>query len=75
MHIDTYHLPEIETRYHHHPDLPDYETLEFSAEDDAKITKAANWSRSLLLRARAGDAQALKELETKMHVTKWKVMR
>lgn len=49
--------------------------FELSLEQRAKIHRASQWGRSMILRARAGDPQALQDLQTRMHVTVYRVMR
>jgi hypothetical protein len=68
--------PELTTRYQH-DDAPEQlgDGFELSTEQKARINRAANEGKSLITRARAGDAQALEELETKMHVTRYVVAR
>jgi hypothetical protein len=68
--------PEYDTRMEA-DDLPESLGDEFklSVEDKAKIDRAARWGRSLIERARAGDQQALTDIQTRMHVTRWQVMR
>lgn len=70
--IDTYHLQELDTRGTHDPLTEDFETLEFTAEDDAKLVRAAR--PNLITRALAGDQGAMEELEG-LHLTKWSVRR
>ena len=71
----TTDIPEFPTRGIYEPDTEDASTLTFSPEDDDKITRAANWGRSRLLSARAGDTQALRDLQVKLHVTQYQVTR
>lgn len=71
----TADIPELPVRVLHAPDIPDYDDLTFSEADKEKMNLAAQWGRSLILRARAGDQQALEELRTKMHLTEYKVTR
>lgn len=68
--------PEYPTRYEP-DDAPEQlgDEFELSVEQRAKIHRASQWGRSMILRARAGDPQALADLQAKMHVTVYKVMR
>lgn len=68
-------VPELPTRGYHEPDAPDYRTLEFSPDDDDKLTRAAQWGKSLIQRALDGDVQALADMRAKLHVTRYEVAR
>lgn len=63
-------IPDLHYRGIYAPDEPDYDDLTFSPEDDEKLSKASRWSRDLLANAKAGDAQALADLRTKLHITR-----
>lgn len=71
----TADIPELPTRCTYTPDAPDYHDLTFSPEDDAKLDRAAKLGKSLIERARAGDQQALADLQHKMHLTVYQIMR
>lgn len=67
----TSDLPDLPSRGVYDPDAEDLSTLTFSPEEDSKLDKASQWGRSLILAARAGDAQALSDLQQRMHITRW----
>lgn len=68
--------PDYPTRYTHDDTIEALgDDFTLSVEDDAKINRAARWGRSLIERARAGDQQALSDLQTKMHITRYVVTR
>lgn len=79
MHIDRTIItdpPDYPTRYQHDPTLEALgDDFTLSAEDDAKIDRASQWGKSLIERARAGDQQALHDLQTKMHIARYVVTR
>lgn len=68
--------PEFASRYEP-DDTPEQlgDSFEISVEERAKITQAAQWGRSLILAARAGDPQALADLQTRMHVMRYETVR
>lgn len=74
--VNVENPPEYPTRYEP-DDTPEQlgEDFELSLEQRAKIHRASQWGRSMILRARAGDPQALADLQTKMHVVRYEVMR
>lgn len=60
--------PELATRYTYDATPEDFEALELSAEDDAKLTKAAR--PNLIIRALAGEQDAMDDLR-RLHLTYW----
>lgn len=64
---DTQVLP---THYTHDTSAENFETLEFSAVEDTKLTHAAQRGKVAITRALAGDAEAMADLR-RLHLTYW----
>lgn len=68
--------PSFPTTYTH-DDTPEAlgDDFELTVEERARISRAAQWGRSRLLSARAGDSQALAELRQTLHLSRWETVR
>lgn len=57
------------------PDHEQLNDLELSAEDDAKLDRAANEGKRLLKDGKNGNTEALRNLKEKLHLTRWETVR
>lgn len=71
INVETLDLP---TRYTHDTTPEDFETLEFSPEEDAKLTAAAHRGPLAISLALAGDQTAVDELR-RLHIVRWEHAR